>query len=97
VILDNASSNNTCLLNFYEDLDAGISLVDICDRCMRCYRYISNLVTCAFLYGEDFKAFEAESQVFNFLGRYKDDLRHWRKKGLVGKVHNIVKFIRSSP
>uniref|UniRef100_A0A0D2XRD4 Uncharacterized protein n=1 Tax=Fusarium oxysporum (strain Fo5176) TaxID=660025 RepID=A0A0D2XRD4_FUSOF len=40
---------------------------------------------------------QAESQVFNFLGRHEDDLRHWRKKGLVGKLHNVVKFIRSPP
>lgn len=64
---------------------------------MRCYRHILNLVACAFLYGEDFKAFEAKSQVFNLLGHHKEDLRHWRKKGPVGKFHNIVKFIRLSP
>ncbi|EWZ28496.1 hypothetical protein FOZG_17807 [Fusarium oxysporum Fo47] len=29
--------------------------------------------------------------------RREDDLRHWRKKGPVGKRHNVVKFIRSSP
>ncbi|RKK59923.1 hypothetical protein BFJ69_g17267 [Fusarium oxysporum] len=29
--------------------------------------------------------------------RREDDLRHWRKKGPVGKLHNVVKFIRSSP
>jgi hypothetical protein len=26
-----------------------------------------------------------------------DDLRHWRKKGPVGKLHNVVKFIRFPP
>jgi hypothetical protein len=33
-----------------------------------------NLVARAFLYGEDFEAFEAESQVFDLLGRREDDL-----------------------
>jgi hypothetical protein len=56
-----------------------------------------NLVARAFLYGEDFEAFEAESQVFGLLSRQEDDLRHWRKKGPVGKLHNVVRFIRSSP
>uniref|UniRef100_A0A0D2YIA2 DUF659 domain-containing protein n=1 Tax=Fusarium oxysporum (strain Fo5176) TaxID=660025 RepID=A0A0D2YIA2_FUSOF len=114
VISDNASSNDTCLLNFYGDLDAEMSLVDIRARRMRCYGRILNLVARAFLYGEDLEAFEAvlfilrnkgdsqifqqaESQVFNFLGRHEDDLRHWRKKRLVGKLHNVVKFIRSPP
>ncbi|KAI8404300.1 hypothetical protein FOFC_15795 [Fusarium oxysporum] len=96
VISDNASSNDNCLLNFYGDLDAEMRLVDIRARRMRCYGHILNLVARAFLYGEDFETFEAESQVFNFLGRHEDDLRHWRKKGPVGKLHNVVKFIRSS-
>ncbi|KAJ0122841.1 hypothetical protein HZ326_31574, partial [Fusarium oxysporum f. sp. albedinis] len=97
VISDNASSNDSCLLNFYGDLDAEMGPADVRVRRMRCYEHILNLVARPFLYGEDFEAFEAESQVFNFLGRHEDDLRHWRKKGPVGKLHNVVKFIRSSP
>ncbi|KAL7755481.1 hypothetical protein ACKLNR_014579 [Fusarium oxysporum f. sp. zingiberi] len=97
VISDNASSNDSCLVNFYGDLDAEMSLADVRARRMRCYGHILNLVARAFLYGEDFESFEAESQVFDLLGRREDDLRHWRKKGPVGKLHNVVKFIRSSP
>ncbi|RKK66485.1 hypothetical protein BFJ68_g18588, partial [Fusarium oxysporum] len=74
-----------------------MSLADVRARRMRCYGHILNLVARAFLYGEDFESFEAESQVFDLLGRRVDDLRHWRKKGPVGKLHNVVKFIRSSP
>ncbi|EGU83980.1 hypothetical protein FOXB_05506 [Fusarium oxysporum f. sp. conglutinans Fo5176] len=97
VISDNASSNDSCLVNFYGDLDAEMSLVDVRARRMRCYGHILNLVARAFLYGEDFESFEAESQVFDLLGWREDDLRHWRKKGPMGKLHNVVKFIRSSP
>uniref|UniRef100_A0A0D2XSY6 HAT C-terminal dimerisation domain-containing protein n=1 Tax=Fusarium oxysporum (strain Fo5176) TaxID=660025 RepID=A0A0D2XSY6_FUSOF len=74
-----------------------MNLADVRARRMRCYGHILNLVARAFLYGEDFESFEAESQVFDLLGRREDDLRHWRKKGPVGKLHNVVKFIRSSP
>jgi hypothetical protein len=94
VISDNASSNDSCLVNFYGDLDAEMSLVDVRARCMRCYGHILNLVARD---GEDFESFEAESQVFDLLGWREDDLRHWRKKGPMGKLHNVVKFIRSSP
>ncbi|CAG2008525.1 unnamed protein product [Fusarium graminearum] len=31
------------------------------------------------------------------LERVEEDLEHWRAKGPVGKLHNIVKFIRASP
>jgi hypothetical protein len=71
-------------MNFYGDLDAAISLADVRARRMRCYGHILNLVARAFLYGEDSEAFEAESQVFDLLGRWEDDLQHWRKKGPVG-------------
>ncbi|KAF4454047.1 putative transposase [Fusarium austroafricanum] len=63
---------------------------------MRCYGHIFNLVARAFLYGEGFEAFEAESQVFDLRGRREDDLRHWRKKGPARKLYNVVGFIRSS-
>jgi hypothetical protein len=69
VVSDNTSSNDSCLLHFYGDLDGGMSLVDIRARRMRCYGHILNLVARAFLYGEDFEAFEAESQVFDLLGK----------------------------
>ncbi|KAI8402309.1 hypothetical protein FOFC_17616 [Fusarium oxysporum] len=52
VISDNASSNDSCLLNFYRDLDAEMGPAE---------GHILNLVARAFLYGEDFEAFEAES------------------------------------
>ncbi|KFA67276.1 hypothetical protein S40285_08648 [Stachybotrys chlorohalonatus IBT 40285] len=57
-------------------LDIEMILADVYARCMRCYGHILNLAACAFLYGEDFEAFEAKSQVFNLLGRHKEDLRH---------------------
>ncbi|KAI5455802.1 hypothetical protein BGZ63DRAFT_368300, partial [Mariannaea sp. PMI_226] len=59
-ILDNIFLNNNCLLNFYRDLDIKMGLVDVWARCMCYYGYILNFVVYAFLYGEDFKAFEAE-------------------------------------
>ncbi|KAF5963017.1 transposase [Fusarium coicis] len=73
-IPDNASPNDSCLMNFYGDLDAGMSLADVRARRMHCYGHILNLVAHAFLYGEDSEAFEAESQVFDLLGRWEDVL-----------------------
>ncbi|KAI8401357.1 hypothetical protein FOFC_18226 [Fusarium oxysporum] len=34
---------------------------------------------------------------YGMLERVEEDLEHWRAKGPVGKLHNIVKFIRASP
>jgi hypothetical protein len=82
VISDNVSSNDNCLQNFYRDLDAEMGSADIRARRMRCYGHILNLVARAFLYGEDFEAFEAESQVFNLLGRHEEAYGTGGRRGL---------------
>ncbi|KAK7583401.1 hypothetical protein V3481_012690 [Fusarium oxysporum f. sp. vasinfectum] len=64
---------------------------------MRCFGHILNLVAQAFLYGDDAASFELQSEAYDMLERVEEDLEHWRAKGPVGKLHNIVKFIRASP
>jgi len=49
VISDNASSNDSCLLNFYGDLDAEMGPADVRARRMRCYGHILSLVARDFL------------------------------------------------
>jgi len=97
VVSDNATTNDCCLQHLYKTIDPDMRPADIRARRMRCYGHVLNLVARAFLYGEDFETFEAESQVYGLLSRQEEDLRHWRKKGPIGKLHNVVKFIRSSP
>ncbi|PNP60641.1 hypothetical protein FNYG_14628 [Fusarium nygamai] len=63
---------------------------------MRCFGHILNLVAQAFLYGDDAASFELQSEAYDMLERVEEDLEHWRAKGPVGKLHNIVKFIRAS-
>jgi hypothetical protein len=64
---------------------------------MRCFGHILNLVAQAFLYGDDAASFELQSEAYDMLERVEEDLEHWRAKGPVRKLHNIVKFIRASP
>lgn len=64
---------------------------------MRCYGHVLNLVARVFLFGKDADSFELESDINGIRGLPEQDLRHWRSKGPIGKLHNIVKFIRSSP
>ncbi|SCO91193.1 uncharacterized protein FRV6_15321 [Fusarium oxysporum] len=96
-ICDNAASNDVCLRNFYTNLDASITRADAEARRMRCFGHILNLVAQAFLYGDDATSFELQSEAYGMLERVEEDLEHWRAKGPVGKLHNIVKFIRASP
>ncbi|RKK65969.1 hypothetical protein BFJ71_g17927, partial [Fusarium oxysporum] len=64
---------------------------------MRCFGHILNLVAQAFLYGDDAASFELQSEAYDMLKRVEEDLAHWRAKGPVGKLYNIIKFIRASP
>ncbi|KAF6515115.1 hypothetical protein HZS61_005021 [Fusarium oxysporum f. sp. conglutinans] len=85
------------LRNLYTTLDASITRADTEARRMRCFGHILNLVAQAFLYGDDAASFELQSEAYDMLERVEEDLEHWRAKGPVGKLHNIIKFIRASP
>ncbi|KAF5493178.1 hypothetical protein CGCF413_v010406 [Colletotrichum fructicola] len=70
---------------------------DVSARRIRCYGHILNLVGRAFLYSTDEEAFLETSDQYVAANELKRDLEHWRSKGPVGKLHNVVKFIRASP
>lgn len=97
LVSDNATSNDTCTDHFFRGLEPSFSTVDSVERRMRCYGHILNLVGRAFLYGEAGESFEQESQRLLDADLIEDDLRHWRRRGPIGKLRNVVKFIRSSP
>jgi len=94
---DNASSNDTCVKALYTQLDPAMRTTDVEARRMRCLGHILNLVAKAFLFGTSADSFELESDNLITLRQFEADLLHWRKKGAVGKLHNVVKFIRASP
>jgi hypothetical protein len=96
-ISDNMTANDTCLYYMYQRLDPSMRPVDIKSRRMRCYGHTLNLVARAFLFGKDAESFELESDINGMRGLVEQDLDHWRTKGPIGKLRNIVKFIRSSP
>ncbi|KAH7460200.1 hypothetical protein FOMA001_g19634 [Fusarium oxysporum f. sp. matthiolae] len=91
------TANDTCLYYMYQRLDPSMRPVDIKARRMRCYGHTLNLVARAFLFGKDAESFELESDINGMRGLVEQDLDHWRTKGPIGKLRNIVKFIRSSP
>ncbi|KZL82707.1 transposase-like protein [Colletotrichum incanum] len=97
LIADNASSNDTCLRSLFPRLSPSMTSRDITARRIRCFGHILNLVSKAFLFGNDAESFERRSDAFCLLQQDEEDLQHWRKKGPIGKLHNIVKFVRSSP
>ncbi|OBS16537.1 hypothetical protein FPOA_12856 [Fusarium poae] len=51
----------------------------------------------AFIWGEDPDSFEREAFTEAAFQVEERELRLWRKRGAVGKLHNIVRFVRASP
>lgn len=84
-MLDNADSNDTCL----ETLARWYPM-DVSQRRLRCIGHIINLVVRAVIFGTNVSKFEAElrgvSEEFSF--------EIWAKKGAIGRLHNLILYIR---
>lgn len=88
-VLDNVSSNDTCVREILRKLRPDLNAKN---RRLRCFGHIVNLAAKAFLFGNDPEAFEAEANI-----QEKKALASWRKLGPIGKLHDIVTFIRKTP
>jgi len=66
-------------------------------RRLRCLGHVINLAAKAFLYGKDFDAFEKDVENVRENSELLKELDIWRKRGPVGKLHNVVVFICRSP
>ena len=95
-MIDNADSNDTCLEQLIREIFPGATEDDVDERRLRCWGHVLNLVAKAFLFGTDANAFELEDEANTTLEREQERLKAWRKKGPVGKLHNIIVFIRAS-
>jgi hypothetical protein len=88
-ITDNAYSNSTCL--DWLALEFGFSKDE---AWIRCVGHILNLVAQSVLFGKDEAAFE-DDLVNHTLEELQ--LKAWRKRGPLGKLHNLIYWICRSP
>ncbi len=90
---DNASSKDTCVAEIIDlirpDLDLG-------ERRLRCMGYIINLIAKAFIFGNKSETFEADIAIAKNTNDLEAAMRLWRKQGAIGKLHNLIRFIRAS-
>jgi hypothetical protein len=93
-VLDNVLSNDTCVQEILKQLRPEL---DLQKRCLRCFGHIVNLAAKAFLFGEEAEAFELEVDSYVQLQQEEKELRAWRKLGPIGKLHNVVTYIRKTP
>jgi hypothetical protein len=85
-VTDNAESNDTCL----EDLGTEFGF-NKQHRRLRCCGHIINLVARSILFGTDADAFEEDCQADK---EVQDEIKLWRSKGPIGKLHNIVHWVQ---
>ena len=98
-VCDNVDSNDRAIHCILDDL--GIDDF-IENRRSRCLGHIINLVAKAFIFGRNTEAFEALASAVKESTPYDSEImrqsqRAWRTKGPIGRLHNIIVFIRSSP
>ena len=87
-VLDNAGNNDTCMQALACTFGFNWK-----ERRIRCAGHVINLVAREILFGKNHDALELELQAAK---EEVKELELWRKKGPIGKLHNIVTFIRHS-
>ena len=90
-ILNNVSLNNTYVAEILKALGINDTI--------KYYRlhylgHILNLATKAFLFGSDIKSFKDELKINE---EKKKQQEIWRKRGPIGKLHNVIMYIHGSP
>ena len=93
-MLDNAENMDTAVKCLLASIDPQLKPKE---RRLRCIGHIINLIAKAFLFGADAKHYEIDDDFLLASEDIEESLNLWRKLGPVGKIHNLVKFIRSSP
>jgi hypothetical protein len=88
-ITDNAFSNSTCLDHLANEF--GFAKAEVW---IRCSGHVLNLVAQAVLLGHDEESFERE---LADVALEELQLQIWRKRGPIGKLHNLVYWIVRSP
>lgn len=92
-VCDNASNNDTCIESLLPHLPE--CYADKRQIRLRCAGHIFNLVATAIMFGHDI---EAREELFDeYAGDVDAALLEWRSRGPVGKLHNVVRYIRASP
>jgi hypothetical protein len=98
-VSDNATVNDVAIKLVLGKLQ--LLYEDTNQRRGRCIGHILNLAAKAFLFGQDVEAFESAVDVGDNEPETSFNLQRaqqeWRNKGPVGKLHNLVVYIRASP
>ena len=62
-------------------------------RRLQCLGYVINLVAKAFLFGTEFDMFERDIESTKEKSELLQELKLWRKRGPISRLHNIITYI----
>jgi len=94
---DNAGNNDTTLEWLSRRIrEEGGSGFDVGDRQLCCFAYSMQIAVKGLLFGPNVYELETYEATGNVIGAEQMKAK-WRAFGAVGKLHNIVKYIRVSP
>lgn len=90
---DNASSNDTCVDKVLNAISPELSIGQRKARRLRCLGHVVNLCARALLIGKESK--KTLRRLEGVTGKESEGM--WRARGPVGKLHNIIRYIRWTP
>lgn len=93
-VFDNAESNDACVKALLQLI---VPYLQKKHHRLQCMGHIINLAAQALLFGKIPGVIEAEIHLARALEQEQKELEIWRRKGPIGKLHNLVKYIRRSP
>ena len=96
-ISDNDSKNDTCIAYLLAKLNPRMSKRMIQRRRIRCLGHIVNLCAQSFIIGKDAEKVCKELEKAIAEGDLKKIGALWKKRGSIGRLHNIIRYIRGSP
>ena len=91
-VLDNARNNHTAVAALGIEFN-----FDPEQRRLRCLGHIINLAVKQLIFGASANAMETEDDADLDFSAASDDLKKWRKKGPIGRLHNFVGAFIISP
>jgi len=106
IVTDNEPSNGTAVDHILEALEPEIyrsiktkktKRAELRKRWIRCFAHSLNLISQAFLFGQDPEEFIIKTDGAELTGHLEELDRLWRTRGLIGKLSNIIRYIRRSP
>ena len=95
-ILDNTAANDTCVdlvLKLYPQMSTKQRL----RRRLRCLGHVINLSAQAFLLGKHSQETLGQLELAYFRHDFEVIAKVWRKQGALGRLQNIIRYIRMTP